>query len=180
MNSFLSKLLILFIASSLNAQAYFLDYVKIQHAGEIGTYALGIGKNVSKNYSVDFFHGRVPLDIGGEEIDTYAVKNNFNLFELTFDPVVFHTYCGIAIYHVTGLDYQSSRHSSYPEDYYRYGSIRGLLYLGEKVRFGKGLKKEFYFEAGLNDIVITNYINNSNVIDPLDYVSLALGFGYKF
>ena len=94
--------------------------------------------------------------------------------------VKLETYVGIGIYHVAGLDYQSSRHSSYPEGYYRYGSVRGLFYIGEKVKFGEDLGNEIYLEAGLNDIVITNYINNSDVINPTEYISLALGYTYLF
>ena len=181
MNMFLRKLLILALTfSSLNVSAYFLDHVKLQHAGEIGTYAVGIGKQFTENYSLDFFHGRVPQSIGGVELDTYALKSNFGIFKFAFDPVILSTYTGINIYHVAGLDYQSSRHSSYPEDYYRLGSIRGLFFIGEKVSFGNELKNELYFEAGLNDIVITNYINNSDVINPLDFWSLSLGYTYIF
>ena len=81
MNLSLSKIFLVLIFTSCNSYAYFIDYLKIQHAGEIGTYALGIGKNFTENYSVDFLHGRVPHDIGGEEIDTYAIKNNYKFFD---------------------------------------------------------------------------------------------------
>lgn len=183
MNLFLRKLSLILAFSQvvyLHSHAYFIDYVKIQHAGEIGTVAVGVGKQFTKTYSLDFFHGRVPQGIGGVEIDTYALKNNFNLFTSNLDPVSLTTYLGINIYHVTGLDYQASRHASYPDDYYRLGSIRGLFYLGEKVSFGRELKNEIYFEAGLGDIVLVNYFNNKDTIDPLQYFSLGIGYTYIF
>lgn len=172
--------LVLALVCSLNSSAYMIDHLKFQYAGEIGTYAIGLGKQFSENYSLDLFHGRVPQSVGGVEIDTYALKSNFSLFRHVLDPVIFYTYYGVNVYHVTGLDYQASRHSSYPDSYYRVGSIRALLFIGEKVRFGEELKNEVYFESGLNDVVIINYLNNSDVINPFDFVSLALGYTYIF
>lgn len=173
-----SFLLILF--HSQTAKAYFIDYLKVQHAGEIGTYAVGIGKKFSKNYSLDFLHGRVPQSIGGVELDTYSLKNNFHLKTFYFDPIGAVTYAGINVYHVIGLDYQTSRHGSYPDNYYRLGSFRALFFLGEKIQFGRELKNEIFLEGGINDIVLTNYLNNRDTINPFDFVSLATGYTYIF
>ena len=81
---------------------------------------------------------------------------------------------------MTGLKYQTSRHESFPQEYYRMGSLRGLFYWGMTLESLKNKYHMGYFEAGLNDIILTNYYNNPDVIDPLEYVSLALGYGYKF
>lgn len=183
MNMSLHRFIFIFVFShffSFHSYSYFIDYFKVQHAGEIGTFAAGIGKHFTESYSLDFFHGRVPHSVGGVEIDTYAFKNNLNLFRFYIDPISLTTYTGINIYHVTGLDYQSSRDASYPNDYYRLGSIRGLFYLGEKVSFGEELKNEVYFEAGLGDIVLINYFNNKDTIDPLQYLSLGIGYTFIF
>lgn len=177
------RLLILsfFIFSySYRTYAYFIDYIKFQHAGEIGYISAGLGHNVTKNYSIEYFHGFVPEDIGGSEIETFAIKNNYTFYELESYGLYSELYVGVNIYHVTGLDYQSSRHPSYPEEYYRMGSIRGLLYTGFKIHASKFKNHFGYFESGLNDIVLINYYNNPDVIDLSDFVSLAIGYGYLF
>ncbi len=173
------KLFILF-SLSIDSYAYFIDYLKVQHAGEIGYIATGVGRNFTKNYSLEYFHGYVPEDIGGHKIETFAIKNNYKLFKLEKWGYFSDIYIGASIYHVAGLEYQTSRHSSFPEEYYRMGSIRGLFYTGFTLGSSKYSKHISYLESGLNDIVLTNYINNKDVLNPVDFVSLGLGYGYLF
>ncbi len=163
------------------AQYRFADHVKFQYAGEIGTIATGIGKNFGSFYSLDFFYGYVPEAIGGTEIETFSLKNDFKLFNSNFFKTSQDYYFGVNIYHVTSLRYQTSRGRSFPDEYYRLGSVRALFYLGIDIRSNKKYRNHSgFFEAGINDIVLTNYINNSDVINPLDYASLALGYKFDF
>lgn len=173
-----SFLLFLFFSSQL--QAAYIDVAKLQFAGEIGTLAFGVGKQFTKIYSLDFFYGRVPESIGGIEINTFALKNNFNLFKFDFKNRPIRFYTGLGVYHVTGRRYKSSTRSEFPDGYYRIGSIRGLLYIGESISFGKKLKHRAYFESGLNDITLVNFINNSDSVDLFKNISLALGYSYYF
>jgi len=165
---------------SFPSSAYFIDFLKFQYAGEIGKISVGIGKNMNSFYSIEYFHGITFEDESGVEVETLALKNNFKF--LSIEQFGYHTslYAGVAIYHATGLRYQSSRHSTYPDQYYRMGSIRGLFYLGFDIKLSKMKKHLGYFESGINDIVLTNYLNNPDVINPKDYISLALGYGYLF
>lgn len=176
----LRNILILSMLIPSTSFAYFIDYFKVQYAGEIGFLSAGIGKNFTENYSFEYFHGYVPEDIGGHEIETFAIKNNYKFLKLERWGYSSDLYVGVNIYHVTGLEYQTSRHSSFPEEYYRLGSIRALFYTGLTLRSSKYSQHMGYFESGLNDIVLINYLNNKDVIDPKDYVSLALGYGYIF
>lgn len=164
----------------IKGHAYFIDYLKIQYAGEIGFFSAGLGKNFTENYSLEYFHGYVPEDIGGHEIETFSLKNNYKLFKLERWGYFSDIYIGANVYHVTGLEYQTSRHSSFPEEYYRLGSIRAMFYTGISIGSSKYSQHIGYFESGLNDIVLINYLNNKDVINPADYVSLALGYGYLF
>jgi len=163
-----------------NANAYFIDYLKLQYAGEIGFMSLGIGHKFTKKYTLEYFHGYVPPEIGGHEIETFSIKNNYSFYTYERWNHFVNFYLGANLYHVAGLDYQTSRHSNFPSEYYRLGSIRGLFYTGLQVGSSKKSYHFGYFEGGLNDIVITNYYNNPDVIDPVEYISLALGYGYMF
>lgn len=154
--------------------------IKFQHAGEIGFYAPGIGKQFNDLYRLEYYHGYVPKEKGGQEIETFALKNHFNMYKFELFENQLNYYMGVGIYHVTGLKYQTSRRGSYPQQYYRLGSIRGLFFHGLEISPIKYKQHFAYFEASLNDIVITNYYNNPDVINPIDYISLAIGYGYKF
>ncbi len=170
-----SVLLFLLLQSS-RAQAYFVDYLKVQYAGEIGFLSIGMGKRFGEIYSLEVFNGYVPKSIGGSEIEAIAIKNLFDLIDFSLLEKNLIFYFGVNIYHVTGLDYQSSRHSSYPEQYYRLGSIRGLFSFGLDLNITAD--HGVYFESGLNDIILTNYFNNPDDVDVKKYVSH--GFGYKY
>ncbi len=161
--------------------AFNLDYIKLQHAGEIGSYAVGIGgSSESDRYSLEFFHGVVPAELGGRTIETMALKNNLKLF--TLDVYYFATkfYTGLNIYKVKGKRYETFGNNDYPDRYYRIGSVRWQLYLGGEFLVPSQDKQRLYFESGLNDIVLLSYYRNPDYINPMDYVSLALGYIYKF
>ncbi|MCO4755997.1 MAG: hypothetical protein KC478_16065 [Bacteriovoracaceae bacterium] len=178
MLSFKAFFFALFIG--LNSHAYFLDHFKVQHAGEIGEIAMGFGKIFNKTYSLDFMHGLVREETGGTTIETIALKNNFNLYRFNIDYSYVDLYAGLAAFHVTGLKYQARRHNSYPGSYYQIGSIRGLFYLGAKAAVDKNNKHEAYFEAGVNDVWLEAYVNNTEVMNIFEYASLALGYAYLF
>ena len=178
--SLLIRSSLFYILFSAQALAGYVDYAKAQHAGEIGTIAFGVGKKFTCIYSLEAFYGRVPKGFGGIEINTFAIKNNFNLYRFIVKEIPIDLYTGINLYHVTGRRYKSSTRSEFPDGYYRIGSLRGLLYLGQSISFGKKHKHSAYLESGLNDIVIVNFINNSDTINPIEYVSMAIGYSYRF
>ena len=103
------KLLLLPFILCVSAHGYFLDYLKMQHAGEIGELALGVGKKFNRIYSLDYMHGIVREETGGTTIETIALKNNFQLYRFSHVFSYIDLYSGLAAYHVTGLKYQASR-----------------------------------------------------------------------
>lgn len=163
-----------------SAKAYFLDYFKAQHAGEIGELALGFGKRFGKVYSLDYLHGLVREQTGGTTITSIAIKNNFDLWRIFAGRAYLDLYAGITVYHVTGLRYQARRINRYPDSYYSIGSIKGLLYLGAKGGLKKNSPHQFYFESGINDLWLVNSVANPETVNPADYVSLAAGYAYLF
>jgi hypothetical protein len=162
----------------LNIQAAYVDRMKVQHAGEIGLLAFGLGKKISKKYQFDILYGYVPKNIAGTEIETYSFKNDYLMYEYEFLNRLQHLYIGVNIYHVIGLKYQTSRLNSYPRNYYRMSSIRFMPYLGYKILWNK--KSEFFLESGVNDIWLVNYYNNLDEINLADYASLAIGWTKNF
>ena len=176
MRLFVLSVLIIFSA---NASSAYVDRMKVQHAGEIGLVAFGLGKKVSENYSFDILYGYVPKNIAGSEIETYSFKSDYKLYNLEAYSFLHTFYMGMNLYHVIGLKYQTSRLGSYPRNYYRMSSIRFMPYLGYKLHFNK-LVNEIYIESGVNDIWLINYYNNPDEINLADYASLGLGWTRNF
>ncbi len=164
---------------SFNASARYVDQMKLQHAGEIGYIAFGLGKVISKNYSFDILYGYVPADIAGNEIETYSFKNDYKVYRYEKLKYLSTLYIGINFYHVIGLKYQTSRFGSYPRNYYRMSSIRVMPYLGLSVTL-KNKKDDLFLESGVNDVWLVNYYNNPDEINLSDYASLALGWKHPF
>lgn len=157
-----------------NANANFFDYSKSQFAGEIGVISLGFGFINSDQSEYEFLYGLVPANYTeSKPIETFAFKYNRGWF--SYESLSFYT--GAAIYHVIGLNYQTSRNGASPRNYYRLGSIRALFYYGLEYRHKK---HALYFENGINDIWLTNSINNPEAINPTDYMSMALGYRHLF
>ncbi len=145
-----------------------------QYAGEIGLLSLGLGRDFNR-YSLSGMYGFVPPDLSGADaIETVAIRQTYRFWDwrrLSF-------YGGLNIFHVLGLQYQSTKFRDAPEGYYSIGSIRGLVNLGIKVQIEEGWN--FYSEAGMNDIWITNVITSSDQVNPTDHVSMALGLKKDF
>ncbi|MCM2350563.1 MAG: hypothetical protein NDI69_11135 [Bacteriovoracaceae bacterium] len=162
---------------SLHAQGLtYINHFNSQFAGEIGLISLGLGKEFSR-YSIGGMYGIVPSEIsGGPLIETVTLRQTYKLFHWKRISV----YTGLNIFHVLGIKYQTHDYGTAPDNYYPIGSIRGIMNLGISVAYNKKESKIFYVEAGMNDITIVNYINNSSVINPQDEVSLALGFKQRF
>jgi hypothetical protein len=163
----------------ISSDALALSYVNhflAQFAGEIGTASFGLGKTFTR-YSVAGLYGVVPHELSGSGvIETVTLRQTYRLY----DWKRVSTHAGFNLFHVLGLTYQASKFKESPKGYYPIGSIRALVNFGASVALDKAHVKSFYLECGLNDIWITNWITNQDVINPWEHTSLALGFRHSF
>tara|TARA_B100001971_G_scaffold215193_1_gene260047 strand:- start:136113 stop:136637 length:525 start_codon:yes stop_codon:yes gene_type:complete len=174
MNSLIYKFLILFLLST---PAFGFNQAIVQYAGEIGKYSFGIGDDYNKTYHYSFHYGYVPSNSLQNKIETYTMKNNFNLFRYNYKNWDYRFYTGIAAFHVPGNKYKTHEISDAPDNYYRQSSIRGLFYFGHNIRFKD--EHSIFLESGINDYWIVNAYNN-NSVDFTDHVSLGIGYNLKF
>jgi hypothetical protein len=152
----------------------YVDSSLIQLSGEIGLLSLGLEKNFSR-YSIGGLYGLVPGEIsGGPVIETVTLRQTYRFWD--WKRLGF--YGGLNIFHVLGLNYHTEDFRDAPRNYYAIGNLRALLNLGLQVQIKP--EKSFYFEAGMNDLWIENYVSNSNAVNPSKHVSLAMGFKHSF
>ncbi|MFP5385860.1 MAG: hypothetical protein ACLGHN_07250 [Bacteriovoracia bacterium] len=154
----------------------YINHFNSQFAGEVGLVSVGLGKDF-RRYSIGGMYGVVPTEVsGGVLIETITLRQTYDFFHWQR----LAAYGGLNIFHVLGIQYRTEDYGEVPDRYYPVGSIRGLLNLGLATTFNKRESRIIYVEAGLNDIAITNLINNAEVINVADEFSLALGFKQKF
>ena len=176
---FIDLILIVFVSTTYSS-ASIIDYYKIQHAGEIGYLAIGVGNDFTKRYSLEFFYGHVPKYIGGIDINTFSIKNNLNMVKFNFLSLFIEVYTGVNLYYVFGSHYMISSDTRYPPEYYGIGSSRASVYTGIDFSLNSLKEHKIYLESGVNDIVLINYYNNNDIINPYDYFSLAIGYTHYF
>ncbi|MBA2405095.1 MAG: hypothetical protein H0V66_10025 [Bdellovibrionales bacterium] len=154
----------------------YVDQGLLQFAGEIGLMSVGLEKNFNR-YSLGGLYGVVPAEVaGGPLIETFTLRQTYQFGHWKR----FDFYSGLNIFHVLGLDYQTSKFKDAPQGYYPIGSIRAILNLGLNIAITKNEERSFYFEAGMNDLWITNSIASSEEVNPTDFFSLGMGFKHRF
>jgi hypothetical protein len=153
-----------------------ISSILFQFAGDIGKYSFGVEKEFNSTYSLSAFYGFVPANGIQDKIETYTIKNTFNLFHFSYKKINYTFYTGLGIFHVPGKKYQTNNIDDAPNDYYRQSSLRGLVYIGHDFEYSN--KASMYLETGINDIWLINSSNNSSV-DYKDHLSLGIGFRYN-
>lgn len=154
----------------------YINHFNTQLAGEIGLIALGLGKEINR-YSIGGMYGVVPAEVsGGPVIETVVLRQTYEFYH--WKKLNFHL--GLNLFHVLGVKYQTQNFGNTPDNYYPNASIRGLLNLGISANLDRVEKRLFYFETGLNDIAIVDFINNYKVLRADEEFSLALGIKQRF
>ena len=153
----------------------YVDHMLVQHAGEIGFISFGVGRTTASGYSFAGLYGVDPSDSSkASSIETFTLRQTFPLFSYEKLDIYF----GLNIFHPTHIRYRTEHYGEAPNGYYPIGAIRGLLNLGLRTRIQQATF--FYLEGGLNDVQIVNWVNNLNVLNPINSVSLGLGYGHRF
>lgn len=149
------KIITLFVVLSFNSFAN--SNLVLQHAGELGRVAIGLGKTYSF-YNIELIYGYHP------EINTYAIRNSFSLVKK--NKVKLNI--GLTFYQVDGFS-----NNDIPNDYYEQ-SVNKRAYLFYSISF-REKESEFFYENGINDVNMEAYYNNDINIDNL----MSIGFGYR-
>jgi len=162
--------LIINIISPQICYANYLDFYLLQFAGEIGLISAGVGRTFTR-YEIAGMYGVVPAGISrADTIKTIALRQTY-FFSQKF-------YFGLNIFHVLGLDYQTGSYRDVPQNYYATGPTRALANLG--LQFKTSKTESIFIESGLTDIWIENYIRNTRTINPINHLSLAIGYRKDF
>ena len=161
----------------------FVDYIKIQHAGNIGFGAIGVGKSFfNQEYELELFYGYVPSSIAEVSIHVASIKNNYIPYRFNFLESEIAPYIGLSLIHMLDKEYFANEKEDVPINYYHVTGVHLTSYAGILLKYENDDVQIFsvYFEAGILDAYAINYFSNSRYLDFQDIVSLALGIGYHF
>lgn len=166
----------LLLSFNCQASTNYLDHINSQFAGEIGFISVGAGREFGR-YSLGLMYGIVPAEISlGRQLETVTFRQTYRLFDLSR----FSFHMGLNIYHVLGLEYETHRYGEVPHRYYPIGSVRAILSFGTSYYLDKARRSSFYFETGMNDMWITNWLSNFGEVNPIEHLSMGMGFKTKF
>jgi len=163
------------------------DHSKIQYAGNIGFFAIGLGYNFAEIYDLDVMYGYTPGYIGGHHINQLTIKNtiipkmHFNLGKIRVNPLLgLHFTYNMRENRNTWLKLPDR----YPGGYYFPTALHGLLTAGIRVD-SEEIKSNFfenlalYFELGTVDSYLRSYFISKNIpFYEIWNISLSLRFDF--
>jgi hypothetical protein len=163
------------------------DHIKLQFAGGIGFFSLGIGyDNRNTKLEGDFIYGYVPKKIGGITIHTISSKitwfplKKIEIKSLAVKPLAF----GLLVNYTFGKQYFLFSPENYPYNYYDHptalhfgGFMGGQI---SKALYDKRLKQlAFYYELITYDVELLSYLGNRKSLNLKDIFNVALGIKFS-
>jgi len=161
----------------------------LQHAGNTGLIAPGLGYNYAKGFKIELFGTYIPKQILGNSVFLIAGKNTYNPLQILIgnkykiSPVI----VGFMISHTFGNDFFiTTRNKSYSYGYYDFSTaIRmAILYqfqlsydfLIDSTKPFKGIS--IYWEIGLHDLDVPMLFYNKEVT-LYEAITFAIGLRIK-
>ncbi len=175
------------IAQEKKLAAIIPHYTKLQFAGGIGFFSLGVGYNNRKEkLEGDLYYGYVPKKIGGDDLHAITGKLTWlplkgGLFKkIHYKPLSF----GLLVNYTFGKQFFLFDPELYPYKYYGFptalhvgGFIGGQASVKTKKLFNKvGL----YYELGTMDALLISYLNNEKDLTLPEIFNLGIGIKGSF
>lgn len=159
---------------------YFLDYGKLQYAGNIGWLSVGVGKEFfSRSMNLELFYGYSPEEHSGVDIHMLASKLTFLFLRQNSDAYEWQSlYVGFALSHVLGDNFNRFYKRKYPAGYYGNTSLNVLPLIGSSL-YSRENGLGAYLEIATVDAYLVPYLSNDEI--PLEeIINLAFGIYYPF
>jgi hypothetical protein len=162
-------------------------YVKVQYAGSMGLFSLGVGwiHGKRERWETDLMLGYIPEYSTKRGKICITVKENFIPWKieigqkgLALKPLT----CGLYINSIFDKDFWLSDPSKYPNSYYTFSTkLRFNIFVGQQLTYRFPLKERswvesvsFFYEISSNELYLLSAFGNS-YLKPIDYLNLSLG-----
>lgn len=163
-------------------------YSKLQYAGGMGLYNIGLGWAYGKNkrWETDVFFGFIPRYSSDRSKITMTLKQNFIPWKkpigktFVLEPLT----CSLYFNTVFSDEFWTQEPDRYPKGYYNFSTrVRTHISVGQRLCFNIPDEKRIFsrsitafYEIGTCDLYVVSAFTNH--LNPEDY--LRLSFGLKF
>jgi len=154
--------------ADITAARYATFYTKVQFAGNLGLFSVGIGNEFFNNkLSVDLNYGYTPKNINGALIHTFAIKPAFHSKEFTISGIKADCYVGTAVnYNITSNTFHRLP-DYYPGGYYVPNAFHSNPFVGTRIKIPGKIrvlrKLSLYAELGSVDYKIWYCVKNKKI-----------------
>ncbi len=164
-----------------NRAWYIPDYVKVQFAGNIGFFSVGIGYKTFHNHvHSELLYGYVPASISkAKQIHIITIKNTLPLHTKKLKRVTLSPVTGLALSFETGNNSFLLLPNKYPKGYYYTNAFHFTFFVGPSIHRNfnnlniiKGAS--LYFELGTVDTYLW-YAITSKEVELYNIFSSAIG-----
>lgn len=165
------------------------DHSKLQYAGGIGFFSVGIGYKTKKDkLHGDLYYGYTPESVSGVSIHALTGKATWfplkNIEHKTFQirPLT----AGVLVNYTFGKQYFGFTPENYPYDYYDFPTAFHVgAFVGGQVNkqlsSRRGIKRiGLYYELGTYDVELISYIGNRKALSVTDILNLGIGIITSF
>lgn len=157
------------------------DYVKMQFAGNIGFFSVGVGYQFLNNHLYsELLYGYVPASISkAKQIHTITIKNTFPIVTKKFNTFALSPITGFTISFETGNNSFLILPDKYPKNYYSTNAFHLTFFIGASVHKdfinSKIIQEaDLHFELGAVDTYLW-YAITSKEVKVNKIVSSAIG-----
>ena len=169
-----------------NTQAwYHPSHIKLQYAGNIGYFSLGLGKQYLDNrLALEVFYGYARASKAGTKINTIALKNAYYWpANLSFiGPNNLNIYLGLNLFYALDVRETNAPGCLRDDDGYPCNSIHIMPYVGAEFINSSFTTKSnilpdgVYWEIGVLDLFLVDYYHNRSYLSLKDIVNMSVGF----
>ena len=175
------------IKKKVKANAWYIpDYAKMQFAGNIGFFSVGVGYEIiHKAWYSELLYGFVPESVSEvEKIHLITIKNTFPLFTKEIGNLTLSPIAGFTTSLETGNNSFLKLPDKYPEGYYITNAVHFTLFVGVSAHKNFVNSKSFkgidlYFELGTVETYLW-YVITSKEVQMKDIFSSAIGVNIYF
>ncbi len=183
--------IILFFILLFHCQSVFGIHLKMQYAGNIGMFSLGVGGSFfNEKLNIFSMFGQInnSLTDVNEQIICGGININSPKLNLYNSINLIPIFIGISINYHLGDDYFITLPNKYPDSYYKQTALNTAYSLGFKIQWKNDFMKiieisEFYFQVGTLNSYLKSYLRSKfeeGFIELYDIINLSFGFTVYF
>jgi hypothetical protein len=163
------------------------DHAKLQTGGYLGLLAVGVGYSALQMIDVDGYYGWVPGASNGPSIHALGLRASGHVkgWCITSKARWIYFSLGVTALATFGRGFFLGSPEPFPRRYYPVTAVRPLFTVGNELSIRQSGNGPFAAHGAIVEITTVDqyfleWLDNTDVIEPLDVWSLSLGYKASF